>query len=392
MSEYIFKLKGEVSPPSTIDCQNGRVFVKVDLTDIPKDLPLNINPRRQNLKTKVGKQLIESLEQRNPLFEFFNGGIKIVCDRVKTRRNYVELDFDNLEKRGIFDGGHTYKAIVNTVNEQYPKGVHVMVEIIYGPDMIRDAVKISAARNTTVAVKSISVMNALGYFDEIKNVLKEQTYSTRIRYSENDPEPVKVELLLAIMMCMDVESYGCGTTAPRSHPTDSYNSKKHAADRFEKFYVEENNIYQRLIPLLPSFISLYEYLQINIPKLYNKAGGCYGARKVDRFDLTAMFETTFTSRTCQNYVPDAYIMPLLAALRFCLIDDGITIKWGIDPYEVLEKVGPQAIYHYLQDLTEFCQSRTGGRPGPNMKEYLKDPHHWRSVYSDIADEWGKASY
>ena len=388
-----FKLKGVATQTNKVDENNGRVFVSVDVTDLPKDLPLEINPRTQNMRTKVGKQLTEALATRNPLFEFCNGGIKIVCDSIKMHQRTVDINFDSVEKRGIFDGGHTYRAILNTVNDVYPKGTHVMIEVIYGPQMIRDAIQISAARNTTCAVKSVSVMNALGWFDEIKEVLKDQSYATKIRYSENDPQPIKVELLLGIMMCLDTEHYGFGFTAPRSHPTDSYNSKKHAVDRYEKFYPQEGNVYQRLIPMLPQFIELYEYLQANIPRFYNVAGGSYGARKVERFDLTVDSETTFTKQPCGNFVPDAYVFPILSAMRFCLEDDGTQLKWRNDPFKVLEKIGPAVVYNYLQDLTNFCQTRTGGRPGPSMvKEYMKDPMHWKSVYTDMVAAFEKASF
>lgn len=395
----IFKLKGKPTEVSTIDSSNGRVFISVDVTDIPKNMPLDINPRRQNMNTAVGKQLVESLTSRNPLFEFCNGGLKIVCDQIQFHKQSIDLLFDKTEGRGIFDGGHTYRAIVEHVDEEFPRGTNVLVEIIYGPQMIKSAVEISAARNTTCSVKLVSVLNALGWFDAIKECIKDQPYHTWIRYSENDSQPIKVELLLGLMMTMDIEHYGYGFTAPRSWPTDSYNSKKHAVERFKKFYAEDNNIYQKLIPLLPQLIELYEYLQRNIPKMYNSEGGCYGARKADRFDLTSSAISTFHREACGNFVPDAYIFPILSSLRFCLEDNGEKLEWKIDPFAVLEKVGSQVVYNYLQDLTDYCQTRTGGRPGPNssslVKEFMKDSTHWKAVYIDTVNQWqawGKASY
>lgn len=392
-----FKLKGVPTVVSEIDSQNGRLFITVDVKDLPKQLPMDINPRKQNMKTAVGKQLVQSLVERNPMFEFCNGGMKIVCDQIQLHKNSVDLLFNGTEGRGVFDGGHTYRAIIENVNEEFPRGTNVLVEVIFGQEMIKNAVEISAARNTTCAVKIISVLNALGWFSEIKKSICEQPYATLIRYSENDPQPIKIELLLGIMMAMDIEHYGCGFTAPRSWPTDSYNSKKHAVERFKKFYGEENNIYQRLIPLLPQFIKLYDYLQVNIPKMYNQMGGSYGSRKVDRFDLTADSVSTFSQKPCGNYTPDAYIFPIMSSLRFCLEDDGKEIKWRIDPFDVLDKIGPQVVYEYLQDLTDFCQSRTGSRPGPNalVKEYMKDHVHWKAVYANMAALWQqnhRASY
>ena len=374
-------------------CESGRMFIRVDVTDLPKDLPMKINPRTQNMRTGTARAIVKSLEQRDPLFEYMNGGLKIVCESLTICKQKAILMITDAEKQGVFDGGHTYRAIIDNVTEDYPKGVvFINVEILYGEQLLSNAIKISAARNTAVAVKTVSVMNALGYFEQIKDVLKNESYACRIRYSENDPQPIKVELLLGLMMCMNIRAYGCGTTAPRSHPTDSYNSKKHATERYECSYRDEDNVYEKLIPLLPEFIRLYEYLQVNIPKMYNRMGGCYGARKVDRFDLTAMAISPFTDQKCQNFVPDAYVFPILASLRFCLREVDDKIEWVVDPFKVLETIGDQVVYNYLQELTDFCQSKTGGRPGPNIRELLKTNTVWKSVYSDMVGEWGKASY
>lgn len=60
-----------------------RTILYVDVTKIPTNIPMECNPRQQNMKSAVVKGIKESLLAQDGLFHIINRGITLVAENVK---------------------------------------------------------------------------------------------------------------------------------------------------------------------------------------------------------------------------------------------------------------------------------------------------------------------
>ena len=94
----------------------------VDVKDIPDNIPMDTNPRKQNLDTKVAKKIkVSLLSETDRNFYILNRGIllsaaSIVYDNIN---NIVTIAFDDPLVHGNVDGGHTYKVILENRDQLF---------------------------------------------------------------------------------------------------------------------------------------------------------------------------------------------------------------------------------------------------------------------------------
>ena len=87
---------------------------------------METNPREQNLKTDVSKEIEQSLKADNHSFHLWNRGILFSADEVsydnKSKTATMSLSDKNIH--GNIDGGHTLRIITqynsNRLNNDYP--------------------------------------------------------------------------------------------------------------------------------------------------------------------------------------------------------------------------------------------------------------------------------
>src|SRR4051812_35187270 len=87
------------------------IHAYVGVNDLPKNLPLDSDPRRPKEKGEVPKRILSSLQTGDGRFHLLNRGITISCkssdyDNKTGVLSIVVPDADGLY--GIIDGGHTY--------------------------------------------------------------------------------------------------------------------------------------------------------------------------------------------------------------------------------------------------------------------------------------------
>jgi hypothetical protein len=78
------------------------------------------------------------------------------------------------------------------------KEAFVHLEVISG-GLNEMLVPLTRARNTSNQVKEFAIENLGGGFDWLKEVIENSQFRGRVRYRENDPEPVDVRTVLGIL-------------------------------------------------------------------------------------------------------------------------------------------------------------------------------------------------
>lgn len=360
-------------------------FITLDVTELPAGIPTSVNPRSQNMKSKAVKAMIDALDEHDDRFPFLNNGIKIICKSIKAKGPHsLIINIDDETSQGIVDGGHTYRTIIEYLeaHPNYEKGVYVSVELLYGDEVIRNSVDIAASRNTASTVKLISIMNAQGRFDTIKSIINGAAYADEIVWEENAEGRIKGELPIALMFLFNIEQYARHSG---NHPTDSYNSFDHVLKAYNSAWerfggLSDENIYSKLIKILPKLVELHDYVQSSIPRWYEKAGGRYYQLSKIR-NSKKESKTTFYQEEMKYTVPENVVFPILTTARMILaFNDENELIWKFNPIEFFEIVGPSACRDMLKGI---CEYKDGNK-------YLKLPSTWKSVYSEARDAFNDA--
>lgn len=125
-----------------------------DVKDIPAGIPMETNPRSQNLDTKVAKKIKESLinhVDRN--FYLLNRGILLSAASINfdNVNSIVSIEFEDITVHGNVDGGHTYKVILENRDQLEQNEQFVKIEVLTGIEDMFESV--AASRNTSLQVK-----------------------------------------------------------------------------------------------------------------------------------------------------------------------------------------------------------------------------------------------
>ena len=354
---------------------NTKLKLTVDLCDIPKNIPTDINPRPQNMKTKISKAIVASIQQRNTMFEAMNNGIKIIADDVMIRGQNVIIVFDDSKAQGVLNGGHTYRAILENVGEDYPRGIRVDVDVMCGPDVEREAVNIAIAQNSSVSLKQDSIMNANGVYNLVKEVISGQEYADKVCYTENMNNMVSVKILLALCWMLDVKRF-----SSYNHPCDAYNSKTHASTWYEGLIKNDPDYFIAITEHIPEFIALYEHIQIHIREWYD--AGSAGKRVYANRSISGGRRfTLLTGKKLEKRVPDAYVYPIFAALRAALtVDDDNKFSWVVNPYTLLDEIGQKLT---VEHLTHYSAAANGA-------DFMKREVNWMYLYNIVHEHIQKS--
>lgn len=153
---------------------NSEMYIMIcDVKDIPKDIPMDTNPREQKLTTAVAKKIRASLiNEGSNNFYLLNRGLTISAKSVKydNKNDLVTIEFEDKEVHGDIDGGHTYKIILEEQeNLDYGKQF-VKIEVLTGVEDIFQ--ELAAARNTSVQVQDKSIAELEDRFGIVKEAIK----------------------------------------------------------------------------------------------------------------------------------------------------------------------------------------------------------------------------
>lgn len=363
---------------------NGRVetfFALCPVEKVPDISVEDTNPREQNLRSKVAKEIKGSLLKHDGSFHLLNRGITLsvataVYDN-KTER--LRLDFDVRGVHGNIDGGHTQRVIRETVGSkewenarqekielgEEIKPQFVRYEILTGltSDLL---VSIAESRNTSVQVKEFSLDNLAGKFKWLKEQLKD--FEQVIAYKENEKKPVNVRDVISLLTLFNIHLYPNGGS---QYPTQAYSSKARPLELFD----EKQETYQSLRPILKDILKLYDFVRASMMDIYNDEGGKF--RRWESIDHKSKMQFYFDqSLPDANYkVADGMVLPLLGAFRFLVREKDNEFVWKVDDVrKFYEKFGERLIRVALEGV----RSR-----GNNPNASGKDSTFWEQLYNQV---------
>ena len=148
-----------------------------------------INPREPSLNThsKPIRGMLDTITNNPKLFVINNRGLTITAQSLQysNLRKEIVLDLTNEQLHGLLDGGHTYMFLEKLYsNDVDLSDIMLKLEIIVGFNNINEVINIADARNTSTQVKEQSKQNARGYYDLIKEAIKDKPYANKISYKE----------------------------------------------------------------------------------------------------------------------------------------------------------------------------------------------------------------
>ncbi len=352
-----------------------------DVKEIPEELLswMETNPRKQNIRSGVAKKIKASLMEGKD-FHLLNRGILLSAQDV-TYNNYdnrMKLVFSDPEYHGNVDGGHTLRVILDNRDELDPGQQYVKLEILTGVQGIFE--DLAAARNTSTQVQDKSIANLRDYFDLIKKVIAEEDFKDRVYFMENDDGDIDVGDILAILNLFNIDAYH----EMESFPVVSFSSRKKCIDNYINQYESQKdspeNPYVKMKPIMIDIFKLYDFLESKMFDFYRakNPSGKYGAVSgVITPKDSKKLKTKFYAKDLSHGSPNGFIFPILGSLRALLEEKDGVFSWCCNPFEILEKVGPELV------CTTVDRSRTLGN---NPAQVGKDTGNWQTLYMRVKFE------
>lgn len=362
-----------------IHSQSNMYVVLCDVKSLPADIPMETNPREQNLNTNVAKKIKESLLNGSSSdFYLLNRGLLLSAKEVNFNNysNELTVVFSDPEVHGNVDGGHTYRTILKYGNLLDPKQQYVKIEILTGVEDIFQS--LAAARNTSVQVQDKSIAELEKRFNIIKESLKDQPYMDRIYFKENDSGEIDVADILSILMMFNIDRF----PDRDSFPTISYSGKKRCIDLYiqdhKDFGESPQNPYVKMKNIMVDIFKLYDTIEVNLNNYYRvkNPNGRYGATKgviVPRqgIELTSKF----LCEPMDVQSPNGFIYPILGAFRALVIEKNNVYMWKTNPFMIVDRVGPELVE------SAVSMSRSLGN---NPQSTGKDANLWKTLYMTVA--------
>ena len=362
---------------------NAEMYVMIcDIKDIPKDIPMETNPREQNLNTGVTKKIRTSLiNERSHNFYLLNRGLTISAKSVKydNKNDLVTVEFEDLEVHGNIDGRHTYKIILEEQENLDFGEQFVKLEILTGVEDIFQ--ELAAARNTSVQVQDKSIAELENRFNIIKNAIVKEPYSHNIYFRENEKGEIDVADIIAILNLFNIDKY----PNKNENPIISYTGKgqciKNYISTHKEFGDTNQNPYIKMQNIIPDIFKLYDHLEKNMRKYYSNgvSNKKYGAITgvVSKKDGKISFKTKFYQEDIDYLTPNGFIYPILGAFRALLKEEDNKYFWKKDPIKVMDNIGAELVSNTISMSREL---------GNNPNATGKNKTLWMNLYMIVCME------
>lgn len=393
-------------------------FVKVkDFIRLIDALDLEANPRDSKVGS-VTNDIQDSISHTPSLFPFKTKGVLLAASGYdELERSRYRVLFEDPETEGILDGGHNTLAIgLYILNHAFdysgtkmPRGVdtwskfkecwennrgiieHYQTALREGDDASNDGLNtfvpvellvptdpndyeieasfrsnlldICAARNNNVQLTIGTKANKKGYFDSLKNILKQVNpeLEKRIEWKSNAGGDIKVSDIIALawipLSLIEPVSDDNGRRVDAPSPSSLYSNKGSCLKSFERLMSSpevtinpENGYTHELsnasvlsaLKIAADIPKLYDYIYESFPSLYNKAGGSYGritaVKAINRHKTKV---APFSGKPIDTLSPDGFIMPLVYGLQALMEtsekEGRAIVSWKVPAESWLEK-------------------------------------------------------
>lgn len=417
MTANINKRKNEVeysiqTNPSTVsvmtDPHNPKLHIihaYVPIRNFPNgQVADDVNPRsHEKLPTRLAETIEESLKENPQFFHLLNRGILVLANQAHYDAGTETLTFTltNNEVNGLADGATTDRVLSRIKAEipefdklkfesipEYLQDSAVHLEIIAG-DISGMLVELAAARNTSVQVKEFALENLGGGFDWLKSAIAKSEFKDRIRFRENDPEPVDVRSVLGLLTLFHPK-----WSEEKREPIIAYSNK---GDVLENYRSDEwKPGYQLLEPIAVDILRLYDYIQLNFPKKYEEykasigSKSRFGMRKEIRFKEKGAYTLPLTQQKTQYQIPDGWTYPTLAAFRM-LVKHDKPAEWSLDPFRFFDQIGASMVADVVEESDALAGSAAAvGKARPLWNSLRKSVEMRRMNIQNPSTESGKS--
>jgi hypothetical protein len=332
-------------------------------------LPDDVNPRsHESPSGRVPKAIEESVATAPADFHLLNRGILVLAQSCTYNNGTktLEIRIDSAQEGGLADGATTDRVLAGMIDPVVLKNqkltaeqmitrlskAHVHLEIISGAFGTK-LVALAGARNTSNQVKEFALENLDKKFDWLKAVIEKSDIKGRVRYRENDPEPVDVRTVLALLTL-----FHPNWEKEHKDPVVAYSAKGGILNYFRDD--EWLPGYLQLKSVAVDIMKLYEHIHSEFKtqyaafnKLTKDSGAHFGKRREITYRPDNPAVLPFTGASVSHVVPDGWLYPILAAFRMLLRFNGTRpAKWVVDPFDFFDEYG----YELVGDVIDQSQA------------------------------------
>src|SRR6202162_2270311 len=332
-------------------------------------LPDDINPRAHEEMTGRIPQVIERSLIENPTeFHLLNRGELILAEscRYDNHNKVLEITISSKEDGGLADVGTTDRVLARAeeaagrrhstfTEEQVRESLEtafVHIEVISG-NVREKLVRLAGARNTSNQVKEFALENLGGGFEWLKEVIEASEFRGRIRYRENNPEPVDIRTVLGLLTLFHPKWNDLG-----KEPVVAYTSKGTILDYYRD--ADWRKGYETLRPVVVDILRLFDYIHGHFQEQYVKykklegKGSKLGRLTEVRYSEGRAFKLPLTQRETKYVLPDGWLYPLPGAFRMLLRFPGGKgqVEWLTPPQEFFDERG----FEFVADVVEQSDS------------------------------------
>lgn len=382
----------------------------VKISDLPADIPMDVNPRAQNTESRVSRQIQNGLLEESNVFHLLNRGLTITAYDAEydNKKEMLSLQLAN-GYYGLVDGGHTYAVIrkniaaytTNTGNGEAKEGEEtpaederpqflengfVRMEVIIGVknELLVD---IARSRNTSAQVRDESLVNLEGSFDWLKDILSQQPYGGQIAYRENEDDeryPIDIREVIALMTL-----FHPNFQESEKPPIMAYTSKGRCLELFK----EKPDSFKLLGPIVPDILRLYDYVHARFAEIYKDLGGFTGIgedakptkRGLKLAKVTGVkaikegFQLFYLGEKAYYLFPDGWLFPVVSALR-AVVSYKDSAKWKANPFKFFDATGKQMVASTLESSVAL---------GRNPNAVGKNKPHWVGLHAHELNQYLK---
>ena len=349
-----------------------RYIALVAAADVPPGIPLDPNPRDQNINRRVYQDVLESLRSpEDRSFHLKNKGITMIAESVKAPGGRGPLRVKLREQHGILDGGHTYRIVLEGQQDDPPPNQFVKFEILIGvdTDLITD---IAGGLNTAVQVQEMSLANLSDRFDWIKESLSKKPYSSSIAYRENEGDcPYDVRDIIAFL---DLFNVALHPNEGADYPITAYRAKSTTL----KQYLGSQESFMKLETILPDILELAETISSEARARHNEKGGKAGLLTFVEQRKKGLYDFPFIEKKGSHRLTNGALFPMLGAFRWMVeeADDGV-FRW-------------KGSFEEVKDLWRRCAGdlmrttqETSAELGRNPNAIGKSKNHWARMHGIV---------
>jgi hypothetical protein len=332
--------------------KKGVCYVKV--TDLPAYLDnyMEVNPRLPSrsksgsLQGPVVKGILATLLEHPEEMSLRNQGIYLLVKEMhyEPSKHRVRLLLGDSTYHGIINGGHTYAAIRQAVENATPEQREKLKKAYVQLHIFKDIEKlmvphIAEALNRSKQVDDLSLINLQGGFDQIRKALAGTPGEFAVSYHQGAEGSVSLSDILVMLEMFNIKRFNA-----EKGPYSLYAKKSLGLKYFKLDSTEHAKIIEGLIAKLPQILRLSDEIKKRVPISAKKAGFKFGMAKIGEQRTSGQsVYLPFIDETVSYRVPNGWVYPILAAFRANLTESRNGLRWTMDPFELLDATIDQLV-------------------------------------------------